>query len=248
MSDYEFWSSRYAYQASWTRPTRNFIIQQIPLTEPSNILEVGCGSLAVLNEFSELGHNTFGVDIDFEILNFSNSSNTKTKLVNADGMVIPFKKETFDLCFCHYLLLWLVDPLSLIKEMARVTKSNSWICFFAEPDYLARIDSPPSLEQLGQIQNKSLGDQGVNLSCGRNTPFWLQQANLSNIHWGIIGSHQKINTNNSLDSETETLWRDIEKISSNEEILKYKGLEHSTESQGTRINFIPTFYAYAQNM
>jgi SAM-dependent methyltransferase len=248
MSDYEFWSSRYAVQAAWTKETRNFILQQISLTGQAKILEVGSGSLAVLNEFNELGHTTFGLDIDLQILRHSNNPNTKTKLINADGMWIPMTKGTFDLCFCHYLLLWLVDPISLVKEMARVTKNNGWICCFAEPDYLARIDFPPPLEQLGQIQNKSLADQGVNLSCGRNISFWLQQANLSNIHWGIIGSHQKNSLDNTLDSEWGTFQRDIERISSQADILRYKEFEQKFTSRGSRINFIPTFYAYAQKL
>lgn len=246
MSDYEFWSSRYALQAAWTRETRNYILQNIFFPPQANILEVGCGSLAVLNEFTELGHMTFGLDIDFQILNFSKNSKTKTKLINANGKQIPFPEGTFDLCFCHYLLLWLADPVSLLEEMTRVTNPNGWICCFAEPDYLARIDFPAPLEQLGQIQNKSLDNQGVNLSCGRKITFWLQQANLSNIHWGIIGSHQKTDLKNIGKSEWETLQKDLEKISTLESSLNFQEIEDYYLSQTLGINFIPTFYAYAQ--
>lgn len=248
MSDYEFWSSRYAHQATWTRQTRDFIIQQISLAEHANILEVGCGTLAVLNEFNESGHQTFGLDIDFDIIKFSKTPLKTTNLINADGIQIPIKKGTFDLCFCHYLLLWLEDPVSLLKEMSRVTKNNGWICCFAEPDYLARIDFPLPLEQLGQSQNESLALQGVNLSCGRNISNWLQQANFSNIHWGIIGSHQKVSMNNTANSEWQTIQRDIGKVSTLAEIHKYKEFERNAQFQGSRINFIPTFYAYAQNV
>ncbi len=145
MNDYEFWSSRYNDQASWTRETRNFILQQISLPHHSNILEVGCGSLAVLRDFNELHQVTFGVDIDLEILKFSKKTNMNSNLINADGLQIPFAKESFDLCFCHYLLLWITNPISILREMTRVTKINGWICCFAEPDYLARIDYPSRL-------------------------------------------------------------------------------------------------------
>ena len=37
-------------------------------------------------------------------------------------MRCPFTNASFDLTFCHYLLLWLKDPLSAIKEMKRVTR------------------------------------------------------------------------------------------------------------------------------
>ncbi len=68
MNDYQFWSSRYKLQASWTKQTRNFIINQISLPDQAYVLEVGCGSSAVLDEFTQSDHKTFGLDIDLQIL------------------------------------------------------------------------------------------------------------------------------------------------------------------------------------
>lgn len=248
MSDYQFWSSRYKQQASWTRETRNFIINQISLPLQANILEVGCGSSAVLDEFSESGKNTFGLDIDLKILKYSNQNYSQTRLINADGFSLPIKNVFFDLCFCHYFLLWIDDPVKIIKEMSRVTKNLGWICIFAEPDYLSRIDYPSPLDKLGLMQNHSLSNQGVNLLTGRNLQNWLMQAGLSNIHWGICGSHQKVESNNiEPGSEWETILRDLETLYTEEEILKYKEIEDDARTKGIRILFIPTFYAYAQN-
>lgn len=247
MSDYQFWSSRYKQQASWTRQTRNFIINQLSLPPQSKILEVGCGSSAVLDEFSEIEHLTYGVDIDLQILNYSHKNSPKASLINADGVSLPLKNDCFDLCFCHYLLLWINDPVAILNEMSRVTKKSGWVCCFAEPDYLSRIDYPPPLDELGQMQNSSLSDQGVNLSTGRKLSSWLVQSRLSNIHWGILGSHQKVAGNqNNADSEWETIQRDLELLHSEEEIQKYKETDHNAQSQGSKILFIPTFYAYAQ--
>ncbi|MBW6473668.1 MAG: class I SAM-dependent methyltransferase [Anaerolineaceae bacterium] len=247
MSDYQFWSSRYKQQASWTRQTRNFIINQISLSLQANILEVGCGSSAVLDEFTESGQNTVGVDIDFQILKYSIQNSSKARLINGDGLSLPLKNNFFDLCFCHYLLLWIDDPVRILKEMSRVTKKSGWICCFAEPDYLSRIDHPSPLDQLGQMQNSSLSTQGVNLSTGRKLTYWMMQTGLSNIHWGILGSHQKVenNTTNAA-SEWETIQRDLEVLYPEEEILKFKEIEYKAQTQGIRILFIPTFYAYAQ--
>ena len=247
MSDYQFWSSRYKQQASWTKQTRNFIINQISLPHQASILEVGCGSSAVLDEFTKLDHTTFGLDIDMKILKESKQYSPKARLINGDGFSLPFKNNFFNLSFCHYLLLWIDDPLTVIKEMSRVTKKNGWICCFAEPDYLSRIDYPSPLDQLGQIQNASLSTQGVNLSTGRNVANWLIQSGFTNIHWGIFGSHQKVknNTTNTT-SEWEIIQRDLEVLFPEEEIQKYKEIEYNAQTQGIRILFIPTFYAYGQ--
>jgi ubiquinone/menaquinone biosynthesis C-methylase UbiE len=247
MNDYQFWSSRYIQQASWTKQTRHFIINQISLPDQTNILEVGCGSSAVLDEFTQSDHKTFGLDIDFQILNDSKHYLPKSKLINGDGLSLPIKNDFFNLSFCHFLLLWIDDPVRILKEMSRVTKKSGWICCFAEPDYLSRIDSPSPLQKLGQMQNSSLSNQGVNLSTGRNVVNWLTQSGLTNIHWGIFGSHQKVESktiNSAI--EWETIRRDLELLYPYEEILKYKEVEHDALSQGTRILFIPTFYAYAQ--
>ena len=247
MSDYSFWSARYKQQASWTRETRNFIINQISLPPLSNILEVGCGCSAVLDEFTQLDHKSIGLDIDLQILIDSTQYLPKSKLINGDGLSLPFKDNYFDLSFCHYLLLWINDPTKILKEMSRVTKKSGWICCFAEPDYLARIDYPSPLDKLGQMQNSSLSNQGVNLSTGRNLPNWLMLTRLSNIHWGILGSHQKVD-NNTVDalSEWETIQRDLKQLNSEEEIHNYKVIENNAQAKGNRILFIPTFYAYAQ--
>jgi len=70
---------------------------------------------------------------------------------------------------------------------------------------------------------------------------------LSNIHWGILGSHQKVD-NNTVDalSEWETIQRDLKQLNSEEEIHNYKVIENNAQAKGNRILFIPTFYAYAQ--
>jgi hypothetical protein len=128
-----------------------------------------------------------------------------------------------------------------------VVKKFGWICCFAEPDYLSRIDSPPPLENFGQIQNFSLENQGVNLSTGRNLSAWMKLANLENIHWGIIGAHQQaIKQNNPTDFEWETINKDVSDLLSEKELAHFRQIDLAAKSLGTRILFIPTFYAYAQ--
>ena len=247
MSDYKFWSSRYKQQASWTKQTRNFILNQISLPIQANVLEVGSGSCAVLDEFTISGQNTFGLDIDFEILRSCNSSPNTQKLINANGMDIPIQSEVFDLSFCHYLLLWIKNPVNILHEMARVTKRNGWICCFAEPDYDSRIDFPPPFEKIGQMQNYSLYDQGVNLKTGRNLIHWFQKAGLVNIHYGIYGAHQEVTKKPGVDDlETKTLYSDLEKIYGEEEINNIFETSQKSFSLENQVLFIPTFYAYAQ--
>ena len=245
MTDYEFWAARYQSQAQWTEQTRQFILKQINLPTQAKILEVGCGSSAVLKDYEIIGHHTFGVDIDYSILRYSKRQ-TESGLINADGYSLPIKDEYFDLCFCHYLLLWLHEPAKLLKEMKRVTKKSGWICCFAEPDYLSRIDAPSPLDKLGEIQNQSLIQQGINLTAGREVAGWLSEIILTSINWGIIGANQSANTMHSDNDEWTTIEKDVDSLISIEEIVMYRRFVQDAQSREIRVLFIPTFYAYAQ--
>ncbi|HSM25509.1 MAG TPA: class I SAM-dependent methyltransferase [Anaerolineaceae bacterium] len=245
MNDYEFWAARYQSQAQWTEQTRQFILKQINLPTQAKILEVGCGSLAVLKGYEIIGHQTFGVDIDYSILKYSKQQ-TKSGLINSDGYSLPLNDEIFDLCFCHYLLLWLQEPAKLLQEMKRVTKDNGWICCFAEPDYLSRIDAPSPLDKLGEIQNQSLIQQGINLTAGREVTGWLSEINLTSINWGIIAANQSANTMHSDSDEWTTIKKDIDSLIPLEEIDMYRRIVQDAQSRGIHVLFIPTFYAYAQ--
>ncbi len=248
MSDYHFWVDRYKTQASWTRPIRQYILQQIQLPNNSNILEVGCGSQAVLQEFTSFGYKTIGIDIDYSILKYSKSNQLASTIINANGYDLPFKDNYFDLSFCHYLLLWSDHPFKFLEEMTRVTKKSGWVCCFAEPDYLSRIDSPQALERLAEIQNKSLQKQGVNLSTGRKMLDWFAKINLANINWGIIGSQNSPSTNKDQELEWNTLIKDVQGYISKEELDALRIIELQSLNNGTRILFVPTFYAYAQKL
>jgi len=76
----------------------------------------------------------------------------------------------------------------------------------------------------------------------------MKLANLENIHWGIIGAHQQaINQDNTTDFEWKTINKDVSELLSDKEITQFKQIDLTAKSQGIRILFIPTFYAYAQN-
>ncbi len=44
------WHTRYTQQAKWTRDLRAYIFNKIKLNESNRVLEVGCGTGAILSE------------------------------------------------------------------------------------------------------------------------------------------------------------------------------------------------------
>lgn len=244
--NYFDWHQRFLQQAQWSRSARSFFFSQINLSPQAHILEVGCGTGAVLSELVNF-ENLFGVDLDFSSLACAKSLDDKFLLTNTDGRQLPFQDNRFDLTFCHYLLLWITNPNEMLREMQRVTRPGGWVCLFAEPDYAARIDSPMPLDQLGFAQNKALAKQGVNLTTGRQLTAWLTQIELESIQSGILGGHWTAEfVPKGWQMEWETIYHDLEYTLDPISLSEYKKIDRQAYRKGSRVLFIPTFYAWGQ--
>jgi SAM-dependent methyltransferase len=243
-----FWHKRFTQQARWTENARTFIIQKINPTPDFNVLEIGSGTGAVLNQFAN-EHNPvrYGIDLNRDYLNFNATSTKYNRLIQADGIALPFKDNFFEITYCHYLMLWIENPLSILIEMKRTTRSGGWICLFAEPDYIGRIDDPPAMLEIGKYQNKSLYLQGVRLDTGRNLKNWLLEMELQNIHWGLLGAHESVpNHFETDDQEWLTLESDLKILFGQEELNRIKADYLAARENNRGIIFVPTFYAYGQ--
>ncbi len=244
----DFWHQRFEQQAKWTENIRSYIIRNINIEPGCKILEVGSGTGAVLNHFSnDLNPEKYGIDLDWNNLQYNAKSEPVNRLILGNGLRLPIRANVFDITYCHYLLLWIKNPIQLLNEMKRATRSGGWICLFAEPDYLSRIISPEPLQFLGNIQNNSLIQQGVRLDTGRNLSNWLVEIGLTKIYWGILGSHQPALTlPKEGDVEWLTIKSDLEKLLDQNEIENLRNQYINSSKSGSKILFVPTFYAFGQ--
>ncbi len=248
MNTYE-WHARFVQQAGWTAEARSLILKEINLAENSKILEIGSGTGAVLDYFHEKQSGLLvGLDIHLPSLRFNQKRRQEYELLNADGFITPFADSCFHFVYCHYLLLWLRQPVNLLREMKRVTQRGGWVACFAEPDYNSRIDYPENFLHIGLQQNQSLSNQGINLSTGRQLAQHMRLAGFSNATWGIIGAHHTPSqTANNDQLEELVLSEDLRKLAfEKKELIKGSLFQRKVEGED-RVQFIPTFYAYAQN-
>ncbi len=229
-ADLPFWRQRYQEQAGWTRHVRINLLNMAGLPT-GRLLEVGCGTGAVLDSIA-ISHplfSLFGLDIDFPSLTYL----PQHRPVCADGYALPYRSGAFSICCCHYLLLWLQQPIVVLREMLRVLSPGGILAVFAEPDYQARIDYPPAAAAIGQQQNRSLISQSARLDVGRQVGPLLRSLGLQDVFSGVIGAEWPDQT--SRDSlETTVLRKDLEYIG-----------EQSSEptKDGAEVLFIPTFFA-----
>ena len=178
---------RYLAQSEWTKPFREYLYRKLPDDRPLSILEIGCGTGALIRcvetEFPGKIGLSAGADIDRNALEYAKDC-TGSSSVQADGMDLPFSDGTFDFVFCHYLLLWTEMPERVITEMKRVTKSGGLCAAMAEPDYGEMTAKPDPLRMLAQKQARALINQGAALSIGHKLGDLFRRAGFQNCRSG----------------------------------------------------------------
>ena len=179
--------TRYSIQTRWTRPLREYIYRKFPEGVPLSILEVGCGTGSVIRSISdELSERTLritGLDIDIEVIRYASCKSSGSFCAGA-GEALPFPDDLFDFVFCHYLLLWVPDPVKIVREMKRVTVSGGICAAMAEPCYTEMTASPESIRDLAVLQRKNLIARGVAPETGRRLGEYFRKAGFNCMDFG----------------------------------------------------------------
>lgn len=242
------WHRRFTQQAQWTKDLRTYLYQRAGIENAHCILEVGCGTGAVLRDFPEKVPFHTGLDIDRTHLNVAMRISPKAKLTQGDGHTLPYPEDRFDISLCHFLLLWVDDPTQVVDEMVRVTRPGGAVLALAEPDYGGRIHYPEELGQLGEWQTESLRKQGADPLMGRKLAGLFHGAGLQSVETGALGGQWSGPPDwEAWESEWAVLESDLkDKPSFSEKLGFFKGLDKSAYEKGERVLFVPTFYAWGR--
>ena len=242
------WHNRFAVQAEWTKPLRQYLYQQIGVNKNSRILEVGCGTGVITSELVQFSKtDVFGIDIQFDRLNVARNQDTNSNYDCADVYHLPYQNNFFDFVVAHYFFLWLREPVKALLEIVRVLKPGGFMVALAEPDYLARIDNPQELWELGEMQTKALIQQGANPMAGRLLSAQFRQAGLAEIQHGISGYQSKSDEIPEwFNSEWKTLENDLSSFANHDQLSELRKLDLSAYQNGLRIRWVPTFYTYGK--
>jgi ubiquinone/menaquinone biosynthesis C-methylase UbiE len=240
------WHTRFSHQAYWTDQVRDYLLGQARMQQGRSIIEIGCGTGAVLCRLPVFA-GPYGLDINFKFLQHSRALVPYSPLTCGDAHQLPFQNNAFDISCCHFLLLWVTSPQKVLKEMVRISKPGGAVLVLAEPDYGGRIDYPEELQQLGAAQTESLLAQGADPFIGRKLPDLMNATGLKNIEIGIIGNqwHTTYNPEHHL-SEWNTLLHDLTDHLPHDQLQAYQEIDRSAWEQGSRVLYVPTFYAYGE--
>ena len=245
------WHKRYLKQAEWTAAIREYIYKKIFVEANHTVLDLGSGTGALLTELiTQTNDNVVGLDLSYDNLAFAKRNHNAYKLVQGDGLELPFSTNSFDFTLCHYLLLWLVSPNKCLGEMKRVTKPGGWVLALAEPDYGGRIDHPPEFSILGEWQTIALKIRGADPEIGRQLLDLFVQTGLQHIQTGVLGGQWNPGYNHAeWLNEWEVLEQDINSLINKPDlklIKSIKELDLQANQSGNRLIYVPTFYAIGQ--
>ncbi|GAB4471902.1 MAG: hypothetical protein Kow0088_06050 [Anaerolineales bacterium] len=236
--------SQYLHQSLWTEKNREYLLKIAGVNRNSRILEVGCGTGAILKDIQKQLPLCYGIDIDFPSLLFARTDQEIHHLTLADALSLPFPDHYFDLSLCHYFLLWVQDKNRALKEMIRVTRNGGAVIAFAEPDHRSRIDYPSNLEEIGHLQNLSLIKQGADITIGRKLPQIFATNGLTNIIYGVYAS--EIREGDNLEAhqfEWNYLRNDLDSWIDSEQIERLIESDLKAWINRQRVLYIPTFWA-----
>ena len=238
------WHARFLQQAGWTANLRKYLFERAGLGQARRILEVGCGTGAVLADLFTPAA-VHGLDLEPERLLEARLHAPGAILVCGDALALPYASQSFDIVFCHFLLLWVHDPLQALREMKRVTRPGGSVLVLAEPDYTARQDEPAELVPLGRWQTESLRRQGADPGLGRRLGELFHQAGIPLLETGTL---QRSGEQRLCPEERELEWAvlesDLAGFVPQDELRKMKKLDEQAWEGGTRRLHVPTYFAH----
>jgi len=238
-------SNNFSRQSEITKDLRNSIYNKYNLRNAKKVLDLGCGDGKITKELSTfccMGE-VIGLDLNINLLKRKDPS---LKVICGDAEKLPFQDNTFDVVFTHLFFLWVSRPLTVIKEIVRVTRDGGLIIASAEPDYEGRIDYPAEFSYHKSIFLNIAPIWGLDTTIGRKLGSFFIKAGVN----PQIGIYPLFFSSSTLAETFQKDWERnlpiLKQIFLPDELENLKMKEKEAIQKGERWVYYPLFYVIAQ--
>jgi ubiquinone/menaquinone biosynthesis C-methylase UbiE len=123
VKDYEtYYQQKYRRADRSEKALLNKLLDNLGETE--SLLEVGCGTGHFTRWFDSLGLDCVGFDLSDLMLGEAKKLWTNGTLLQGESAFMPFKNKSFDVVAFIACLVYMPDPLKVIREASRVARKG----------------------------------------------------------------------------------------------------------------------------
>jgi SAM-dependent methyltransferase len=167
---------------AYALPKLRLIESVVPL-KGASVLDIGCGPGVFTRPLSRIADHVVGIDRSGFMLDRSGGYGR----VQGDALSLPFRDESFDICFEANVLHHVEDAARVVSEMARVARRavvfvepnrmNPIMALFSLVTPVERGGLKSSRRRLEGLMPKEGWDRGpfwtVGMVSQNNTPQWM---------------------------------------------------------------------------
>lgn len=160
-------ADRYEHLAFIQNDIRRELVERLATFQAGRVLDVGCGTGALLSDLAEKDPRGYqvGIDVAWGMAHEAHMMDLTAGIVQADAAALPFAPESFDQVVSSSSYQWVTDLSSAFSDARRVLKTGG--------KFQAVLFGR---ETLGEFF-KSLGETGISLELPRlPSPLDVHQA------------------------------------------------------------------------
>jgi SAM-dependent methyltransferase len=154
-----------------------------------DVLDVGCGPGTITLDLAELvaPGRVIGVEnVEAPLVVAREEAvrrgDSATRFERADVLELPYDDDAFDVVHPHQVLHHLTDPVTALREMARVCRPDGWVAA-RDADYAAMAWHPrlPGLDLWRETYRAVAHGNGAEPDAGRRMREWANAAGLADV-------------------------------------------------------------------